>query len=209
MITDAASLRSHYRAPHPAVLKKSVPTVDEAAATFLAASPFFVLATASTDGADASPRGGPPGFVRVLEGGHRIAWADLAGNNRLDSFQNLVAQPSVGLLFFVPGLEETLRVNGRAALSTDPDVLEAVAFDAVRPKVAAVIEVSECYVHCAKAVRRAALWDPASRPAAPPSPAAIITEHLELDVDPALVAADLEAGYQHSIWLEGGDDPDA
>ena len=206
MIADADALRTHYRQPHQVVLDKVVPTVDEAAATFLAASPFFVLASSSDDGADASPRGGPPGFVRVLDGG-RIAWADLAGNNRLDSFQNVLARPEVGLLFFVPGLEETLRVNGRAELSRAPDVLAAVAFDQVLPKVAAVVHVTECYVHCAKALRRARLWDPAARPepGTAPSPSAIITEHLQLDVDPALVEADLEAGYRRTMWLEGGD----
>jgi PPOX class probable FMN-dependent enzyme len=206
VIPDAAALRDHYRDPHPLVLKKVVPEVDEAAATFLAASPFFVLATASAEGADASPRGGPPGFVRVLDRG-RIAWADLAGNNRLDSFQNVVQQADVGLLFFSPGVEETLRVNGRAELSTDPAVLAAVAFDEVHPKVAVVVHVTECYVHCAKALRRAALWDPASRPApeARPSAAAIITRHLELDVDPSVVEADLEAGYRRTLWVEGGD----
>ena len=205
-IADAAALRDHYREPHPLVLKKVVPEVDEAAATFLAASPFFVLATASADGADASPRGGPPGFVRVLDGG-RIAWGDLAGNNRLDSFQNLVQRAEAGLLFFVPGVEETLRVNGWAELSTDPAVLSAVAFDQVNPRMAAVVHVTECYIHCAKALRRAGLWDPASRPApeATPSPAAIMTTHLELDVDPSVVDADLEAAYQRTLWVGGGD----
>lgn len=206
MKIDNDTLRTHYRDPHPAVLAKVVPEVDEAAAEFLAASPFFVLATASGDGADASPRGGAPGFVRVIGGG-RIAWADLAGNNRLDSFQNLLERAEVGMLFFVPGLEETLRVNGRAELSTDPEVLAAVAFDQVQPKVATVVHVTECYIHCAKALRRARLWDPAARPApeAMPSPAAIVTEHLQLDVDPALVAADLEEGYRHTMWVGGGD----
>lgn len=203
---DAAALRDHYREPHPVVVAKVIAEVDDGAATFLAASPFFVLATASPAGADASPRGGPPGFVRVLDPG-RIAWADLAGNNRLDSFQNLLERPEVGLLFFVPGLEETLRVNGRAELSTDPDVLAATAFGEVLPWVATVVHVAECFVHCAKALRRAQLWDPASQPNPEdrPSPAAIVTEHLQLDVDPAVVEADLEAGYQHTLWVEGGD----
>ena len=142
----------------------------------------------------------------MLDPNH-LAFADLAGNNRLDSYSNIVDHPEVGILFLIPGLEETLRVNGRAQLTTDPGVLEATAIEGTRPKVAVVIEVSECFVHCAKAVRRAGLWDPEGWPEPDdrPNPAAIITQHLELDVDPALVEADLERGYQVTMWLEGGE----
>jgi uncharacterized protein len=206
MTIDAACLRDHYREPHPLVVQKSIAEVDAAAATFLEASPFFVLATAAEAGADASPRGGPPGFVRVLDPG-RIAWADLTGNNRLDSFENLLERPDVGLLFFVPGIGETLRVNGRAEISTDSALLDAIAYDGVEPTVATVVHVTECFIHCAEAIRRGRLWDPETWPSedVSPSPAAIITEHLELDVDPSVVEADLEAGYASTLWVGGGD----
>lgn len=198
-------LRAHYRDPVQPVLDKSIDHIDEGAAGFLAAATLAVVATSGPDGNDASPRGGPPGFLRVLDAGH-VAFGDLSGNNRLDTYTNLTTHPDVGLLVIVPGLEETLRVNGRARISTDPDVLAATAIDARTPKVAVVIAVDECYIHCAKALRRAGVWDPDRwpEPGTRPSPAAIITTHLDLDIDPALVEADLERGYEATLWLEGG-----
>jgi PPOX class probable FMN-dependent enzyme len=192
---------SLYRDPHPVVLAKVMPNVDAGSASFLAASPFMVLATTSASGTDASPRGGPPGFVRVLDEGH-VAWADLSGNNRLDSHRNIVEQPEVGLLFFVPGLQDMLRINGRASLTTDAAALDATTVDGVRPNVAVVVEVRECYLHCAKALRRSDLWSPTSwLPAdALPRPAAIVGRHLQLDVDPEVIEQDLEAGYAVTLW---------
>lgn len=204
-ITDLAGLRAHYRAPHELVLRKQIDHVDDAARSFVAASPFVVLATAGPTGVDASPRGGPPGFVAVLDE-HRLAFGDLAGNNRLDSFTNLLARPHVGLLFFVPGVDETLRVNGRATLTTDPDVLAAVTVAGTTPGLAVGIDVEECFVHCAKAFRRSGLWDPATWPAAAerPSAACVLRDHLGLEAEPAVIAADLEAGYRATLWEPGG-----
>jgi PPOX class probable FMN-dependent enzyme len=203
-IPDAEVLRSRYRPAHPAILAKARPKIDPKAADFIAASPFLVLATTSPEGTDASPRGGPPGFVRVLDDGH-LALGDLAGNNRLDSYGNIVEHPQVGLIFFVPGIEETLRVNGRASLTTDPTVLDQAAVDGRTPKVAVVVAVDECFIHCAKALRRSGLWDPGSWGAvASPTGAEVIVDAYQLDVDPALVAADLEVGYQETIWEAGG-----
>jgi AspT/YidE/YbjL antiporter-like protein len=104
------------------------PKIDPKAAGFVAAAPFMVLATTSASGTDASPRGGPPGFVTVLDE-HRLAFGDLSGNNRLDSYSNIVEHPQVGLLFLVAGVGETLRVNGRASITTDPAVLERTAIN--------------------------------------------------------------------------------
>lgn len=130
-ITDVDELRSRYREPTPAVLHKARPVIDPAAADFIAASPFMVVATTSAGGTDASPRGGPPGFVVTLDEG-TIAFGDLAGNNRLDSYANIVEHPAVGLLFLVPGLEETLRVNGQARVTTDPEVLDRTTVEGRR-----------------------------------------------------------------------------
>lgn len=205
-IDDLATLRSRYRPPHPNVVAKSIDHIDRSAAGFIARSPLLVLATTSAAGTDASPRGGPPGFVRVLDE-HRLAFADLSGNNRIDSYTNLLEQPRVGMLFLVPGLDETLRVNGNAWISEDPDVLDRCSVDDRAPKVAVGVTVRECFLHCAKALRRAAVWDPSTWPAPEerPSPGAIFNDHLGLGVDPALIEADLEAGYAVTMWEPGGD----
>ena len=198
-------LRDRYRPPSELVLRKQLDHLDPGSQGFIAASPFFVLATASAGGVDASPRGGPPGFVAVLDE-HRLAFGDLAGNNRLDSYANIANSAAVGLLFFVPGVEETLRVNGVASITEDPTVLAVTAIQDRRPKVAVEVTVSECFVHCGKAVRRGGLWDAATWPASEdrPSAAAIFTDQLQLGVDPAVVAADLEAGYRATLWEHGG-----
>lgn len=208
-IDDHTTLRTRYRPATQPVLDKSIDHVDAGAASFISRSPLFVLATANSNGADASPRGGPAGFVQVLEP-HRIAFADLSGNNRLDSYTNLLDRPHVGLLFIVPGTDETLRVNGAARLSEDPVVLDRCTIDGRPPKLAVVVTVTECFIHCAKALRRSAIWDPGTWPVdgERPSAAAIINEHLNLGVDPAAIEADLEAGYSATMWLPGGHDRD-
>jgi PPOX class probable FMN-dependent enzyme len=205
VVRDEAALRDRYHPAHPAVLDKSRPTIDPKAADFIAAAPFMVLATTSPAGTDASPRGGPPGFVAVLDE-HHLAFGDLAGNNRLDSYANIVDHPQVGILFLVPGVGETLRVNGRASVTTDPAILERTALDGTTPKVAIVVTVEECFIHCAKALRRSGIWEPESW--APvdrrPTAGAVIADQFKLDIDPALIDADLEVGYQATMWDEGG-----
>jgi PPOX class probable FMN-dependent enzyme len=206
-IDHHATLRARYRPPSQLVADKSIDHIDDGAAGFIARSPLIVLATTSAGGTDASPRGGPPGFVRVLDR-HRVAFADLSGNNRLDSYTNLLERPNVGLLFVVPGVDETLRVNGSAWLTDDPDLLERCAIDNRLPKLVVGISVAECFIHCAKALRRAAVWDPSTWPADHdrPSAAAIINDHLQLGLDPAVIEADLEAGYTATLWQPGGTD---
>ena len=205
MIGDEDALRQRYRPAHPAVLDKARPRIDPGAAAFLSSSPLMVLATTSAGGTDASPRGGPPGFVVVLDDGH-LAFADLAGNNRLDSYANIVEHPQVGMLFLVPGVGETLRVNGRARITTDPAILARTAIDGVAPKVAVVVAVDECYIHCAKALRRSGVWDPATwaAPADRTTAAEVIVDQFQLDIDPAVIEAELEEGYEATLWVEGG-----
>ncbi|QGG95082.1 MSMEG_1061 family FMN-dependent PPOX-type flavoprotein [Actinomarinicola tropica] len=204
-ITTQEQLRERYGDTPEIVLRKIVDRIDDGARGFIAASPFFVLATSSPTGTDASPRGGPPGFVAVLDE-HRVAFGDLSGNRILDSFSNLVAEPQVGLLFTIPGVDETLRLNGRATLTTDPDVLAACAIDGRTPKVAVGIDVEQVYIHCAKAFRRSGLWDPSSwlDPADHPNAACILRDHMELEVDPQLIEDDLERGYAAAMWEPGG-----
>jgi PPOX class probable FMN-dependent enzyme len=204
-VTDPHDLAQLYREPHPVVLKKVVDRVDGEAATFIAASPFVVLATHGPRGADASPRGGPPGFVTVLDE-HRLAIGDLSGNNRIDTIGNVLATGLIGMLFLVPGIDETVRVNGRATITTDPEVLTRCAIDGRVPRVAIGVDVEACFLHCAKAFRRSGLWSPETwlDEADRPSTACIVVEHLALDVAPELVTADLEAGYQATMWEVGG-----
>jgi len=205
LVTDEPELRQRYRQPHPAVVAKVRPQIDPAAAAFLATSPLVVIATTSATGTDASPRGGPPGFVKLIDP-HHVAFADLSGNNRLDSYGNIIEHPHVGMLCLVPGVGETLRINGRAAITTDPDVLAATAIDGVNPKVAVVVEVEECYIHCAKALRRSGVWDPTTwlAPEERTSGAEVIVGQFQLDVTADVVEADLEEGYQATLWVEGG-----
>jgi len=198
-------LRARYRNPSQIALRKDIGRIDEAASTYIAASPFVVVASTSDDGCDASPRGGPPGFVAVLDE-HRVAIPDLAGNNRLDTLGNLVAHPQVGLLFFVPGIDESLRVNGRATVTDDAAVLDACVVDGRRPRVAVVVDVEQCYIHCAKAFRRAGMWEPSSWLPVDerPKPECILQEHLAWEADADNVREVLEQGYEATMWEVGG-----
>ena len=129
---------------------------------FVEASPFLVLATSSTEGhADVSPRGDAPGFVRVIDA-TTLAIPERPGNRRFDSLSNVRENPEVGLLFFVPGVNETLRVNGTARIETDAELLEALAHEGKPALAALVVEVREVFHHCARALMRAALWSPES-----------------------------------------------
>lgn len=204
---DAAGLRGLYRPPSQVVLDKSIDHIDDGVRALLARSPLFVLATTDGSGTDASPRGGPPGFVRAIDD-HHVAFGDLSGNNRLDSYTNLVAHPAVGMLVLIPGLDETLRINGQASVSTDADLRERCTIDGRVPKVAIEVAVDECFIHCGKALRRSGAWNPSSWPDRDdvPSPAAILNDHMELGLDPAVIEADLEAGYEATMWEPGGAD---
>jgi PPOX class probable FMN-dependent enzyme len=159
-ITTVDALRELYPAPRERAVRKQLDHLDPHCRAFISLSPFVVLATASPAGRlDASPRGGRPGFVRVSEGGELLI-PDSPGNNRLDSLENIVGTGRAGLLFLIPGVDETLRVNGRAVLSVDPAVLARVADERRTPKVVVRIEVEEAYLHCAKAFMRSRLWAP-------------------------------------------------
>jgi PPOX class probable FMN-dependent enzyme len=188
--------------PSKVARDKEIAFLDANCRAFIERSPFFVLATADADGrCDASPKGGPPGFVRVLDE-HRLAYGELPGNRRLDSFANAVTRPFAGLLFMVPGVEETLRINGRLAFSQEPELLEAVALDGRAPRLAVVLEVEEAFLHCAKAYKRSRLWQPDEWPPLDglPSAAAIWRDHASLSVPVDEIEAGLEQGYRESLW---------
>src|SRR4051812_16906221 len=163
-ITSVADLREIYREPRGGPLDKEHPSITDHDRSFIAHAPFVVISTADAEGrCDGSPKGGPPGFVTVLDDG-TVAIPDLSGNNRLDSIQNIVHNPGIALLFMIPGIDETLRVNGTASLSTDPAVLDACVVKGARPKVAILVEPDAVYIHCAKALRRGSVWQPEAWP---------------------------------------------
>ena len=207
VITSEQELRELYRLPG-ATVDKVLPDLDQHARAFIDAAPFVLVGTASPDGSgDVSPKGGPPGFVVVLDD-HRLAIPDLAGNNLLDSITNIVAGSGVGLLFLVPGVDETLRVNGRACVTTDPSVLDACAVKDRRPKAAIGVTVTQQYTHCAKAFRRSELWKPETWPdrSSLPTLGCIIRDQIPAlrDVPAAAIDESLEASYAQTLW-----EPDA
>ena len=162
-IDSVEQLRSHYRPAQGRALDKQLDHLDPHCIHFIGLSPFVVLATgAATGQLDASPRGGAPGFVRVLDR-HTLLLPDARGNNRLDSFSNIAASGRAGLLFLIPGVDETLRVNGDARLSADPALLVHFAGERNPPQLVMRLHVREAYLHCAKALMRSRLWDSAAR----------------------------------------------
>ncbi len=162
-ITTLAALRQLYASPQERAVKKQIAALDEHCRRFIALSPFLILATSDTaHHLDASPRGGPPGFVKVAADGALLI-PDAPGNNRLDSFENIVTTGRAGLLFLIPGFDETLRVNGRASLSQAAQDIALCTDERRAPKLVVRIEVEAAYLHCAKAFMRSHLWDPQAR----------------------------------------------
>ncbi len=208
VIGSEAELREIYSAARASTKQKILPRLDPHARRLIDASPFVLIGTTSPDGTgDVSPKGGPPGFVVTLDDEH-LAIPDLAGNNLLDSIGNIVAGSGIGLIFLIPGVDETLRVNGRACVTTAPDVLDRCAVKDRRPKVAIGVTVVQQYMHCAKAFRRSALWDPTTWPdrASIPTLGCILHDQRPAfrDASPDELDAMLEQGYAATMWEPGG-----
>ena len=163
LVKDEKDLRSLFSATNPIAVEKCQNHLDKHAMNFVARSPFLCIGTQSPDGsADVSPRGDPCGFVKILDD-KTLLIPDRPGNNRLDTHTNILANPAVGLLFMVPGFDDTMRVNGKAKITRDPDLLALMVVNDRLPTVAIVVTVEEVFIHCAKAFRRAKLWDPSQR----------------------------------------------
>lgn len=193
VVGSMAELRSLYRPPHELAVRKKRPVLDPSARAFIESSPFVLLATADAAGrCDVSPRGGPRGFVKVIDD-ERLALPDLNGNNLLDSLSNVVANPFVGLLFLVPGRDETLRVDGRACVTTDPVILDLFVAELRRPVCAVGVQIETVFLHCAKAFRRGRVWD-ASSWSTPGLLSATELWACQLDMAP-ISESDMEAGY--------------
>jgi uncharacterized protein len=203
LVTSEMELRAVVPAPAeaaPAVLKQ-IDHLDEHCRDFIARAPFFLLATAGANGdCDASPRGGPPGFVRVLDE-RRLLVPEFPGNRRADSHRNLLENPRAAMLFTIPGLRETLRVAGRACITRDEALLADLAVNGRAPKLGIGLEVEEAFIHCAKAFIRSGLWQPETWPDELPSPSAILRDHIDLpDVSDEQVAARLRESYEKTLY---------
>jgi PPOX class probable FMN-dependent enzyme len=192
-------LTALYRAPSGGAISKQLDHIDAGMEAFIDLSPFLVLATSDGAGSlDASPRGGPPGFVRRLDDRH-IAIPDLNGNNRLDSYRNIVTHGRAGVLMVVPGKNETLRINGPAVITTDPELLAGFTKELRTPKAAIVIETAEIYGHCAKAFRRGNLWDSSSWAALEPAPDLAAMYTCIWNVDETTIRDSLAADYEQGL----------
>ena len=160
LIENPERLRELYGAPSERSLKKQLTKFDKHCRAFIARSPFLVIASSDPSGrCDASPKGDAPGFVQVLDD-ETLLIPDRLGNNRVDTIGNLLVRPGVGLIFFVPGINETLRVNGRVRVTTDPAVLEPLAVNGKVPRSGILVAAEEIYFHCGKALIRSDLWNP-------------------------------------------------
>jgi PPOX class probable FMN-dependent enzyme len=159
-ISTFSELRAHYAAPTSLASRKDLSYIDRQARAFIARSCFVVIATADADGwPDASPRGDPPGFV-VVENDTTLLMPDRPGNNRVDSFKNLIANPKIGMLFFVPGHQHTLRINGEAHLSTDAALCARFAVNGKAARAVVEVTARQVFFHCGKSLIRSKLWAP-------------------------------------------------
>lgn len=162
LVDSAATLDTMYGVPNPNSLAKEVAFLHPHYRKFVEAAPFVSIATAGSDGLDCSPRGDAPGFVRVHDE-YTVMIPDRRGNNRVDTLKNLVADPRIGLLFLIPGVGETLRINGTARITTDPVLLETFAVDAKPPRCVMVVAIETVYFQCSRALVRSRLWDAAAQ----------------------------------------------
>lgn len=159
-LTSPEAVRAHYKEPYEMAVRKEIRHLDRHCRAFIAAAPFLVMATSDAEGrCDATPRGDDPGFVAVVDD-KTLLIPDRRGNNRVDAMMNIGANPHVGLLFMVPGMKETLRVNGRATITVDATVLAPLAADGKPPQAAIKVDVEEVYFQCGKALVRSDLWNP-------------------------------------------------
>lgn len=188
VITEEAELREVFGWPSDRALNKQIDRLDHHSRAIIAKCPFLLLGTSDTTGrCDVSPKGDYPGFVRVLDN-KTLAIPDLPGNNRLDTLTNMLNNPQVGLIFMIPGMNETLRINGKVRLVRDAMLLESMAYQGKLPKLAIVVDVQEVFTHCPKAFLRSKLWSEEYRidRSELPSFAEILKDHtglIECDVE--------------------------
>ena len=196
----AEDLKTIYPAPTARVIAKARPEIDLHARKFIEMSPFCVLATSGSDGSvDASPRGGHPGFIHV-EGSHMLLMPDRPGNNRIDSFKNIIEGSGLlQLIFFVPGIDETLRVGGSGTVTTDPALLAAMKEFGKLPRAVLRIDVTEAYFHCGKALMRSKLWSRDTQVEREVFPSISEVIHDQTSLGDAETQAEVEARYKTQL----------
>ena len=201
-LKSEADLRTVYKPPGGGAVGKDIAQIDAHFAHFISLSPFLCIGTSGENGmCDVSPRGGEPGFVHVIDA-RTLAMPDRPGNNRLDSLGNITSHPGVGLLFFVPGFEDALRVNGIARVTTDPALMARFTTDGKPPRSVMLIDVKEAYLHCAKAIKRAGLWTQEAQVdrATFPTAGEIYRDQLKLDVPVEAIDASLEKDARDNLY---------
>jgi PPOX class probable FMN-dependent enzyme len=193
-------LRTIYKRPNPRSAAKELPHLDVHCRRFVELSPFVVMGTSGATGQDVSPRGGPPGFVKVVDA-ETLIIPDFPGNNRLDSFENILEDGRVGLLFLVPGVDESLRVNGRATIDRDPALRAMGTVDGKLPVAVIRVVVEQAYLHCGKALMRSALWDPAAQVdrTSLPSMGEMLKDQLRSE-QPAETQAEMVRRYEETLY---------
>lgn len=200
-IETPEALRGLYGEPSPLVRRKVLDRLDRHCRALIAVSPFVVIGTSDAEGRqDVSPRGDPPGFVAVLDD-RRLLIPDRPGNKRVDTLDNVLQNARVGLLFLIPGMDETLRVNGRASIVADPELLAPLAVQGRAPISGLLVEVEEAFLHCAKAFIRSRLWDPAAqvdRKSLPTLGRMLADQIAELDAEKA--DAGIAEGYRKHLY---------
>ncbi|GKX33998.1 MAG: pyridoxamine 5'-phosphate oxidase-like FMN-binding protein [Rhizobiaceae bacterium MnEN-MB40S] len=201
-IETREELRTIFREPHVGAVRKEMKKLDQHAKGFLSRSPFVVIGSQDAEGnADATPKGDKPGFVKVLDD-TTVAIPDRPGNNRLDTWVNVVENPAVGLLFLIPGMNETLRINGIGRLTADDDLRQEFAVGE-RPALAVlVVEIKAVFMHCAKAFMRSQLWQPDTWPDRNEMPTLgqIMRDQLALAESGEELDANLADGYKKTMW---------
>ncbi len=201
LIRDLDTLLACYGEPVGAAVAKELPYIHPHYRRFIEAAPFVSVATSGPGGLDNSPRGDAPGFVRMVDD-RTLMLPDRRGNNRLDTLRNLLADPRIALLFLIPGVGETLRVNGRAVISVDPALLDMFAVDGKAPRSVLVVTVDTVYYQCSKALVRSKLWDPATRieRSALPSTGTMIGDISRGTIDAAVYDRELPARIQAQLY---------
>ncbi|WP_416897877.1 MAG: pyridoxamine 5'-phosphate oxidase family protein [Minwuia sp.] len=195
-------LRAIYGNASGRAAEKAIEKLDRHCRHFISLSPFIVLSSASAAGqGDVSPKGDGPGFVRVIDDS-TIAIPDRPGNRRIDTLVNIVENPDVAVIFLIPGVRETLRVNGKAEISTDPALLESMAVNGKLPITAIVIRVEQTFLHCAKSIIRSKLWDEATKVdrSVLPSLSRMIADQAGMEIDEAKSEKQLEEAYRNTLY---------